>query len=89
MARVLLNRLITTIAQENTPESQCGLRANRGTVDIIFVLRQMQEKCREHNTVLYAAFVDLTKAFVSCDGLKNPGAPWLSLQIFQHPPSAP
>ena len=24
LARVLLNRLIPTIAQENTPESQCG-----------------------------------------------------------------
>ena len=63
MARVLLNRLIPTIAQENTPESQCGLRSNRGTVDMIFVLRQIQEKCREQIMGLYAAFVDLTKAF--------------------------
>ena len=38
LARVLLNRLILTIAQENTPESQCGFRSNRGTVDMIFVL---------------------------------------------------
>ena len=30
-ARVLLNRLIPTIAQENTPENQCGFRSNRGT----------------------------------------------------------
>ena len=30
LARVLLNRLIPTIAQENTPESQCGFRSNRG-----------------------------------------------------------
>ena len=36
-----------------------------------FVLRQIQEKCREQNMGLYAAFVDLTKAFdtVSRDGL--------------------
>ena len=70
MARVLLNRLIPTIAQENTPESQCGFRSNRGTIDMIFVLRQIQKKCREQNMGLYAAFVDLTKAFdtVSCDG---------------------
>ncbi|WP_419613883.1 reverse transcriptase domain-containing protein [Thiolapillus sp.] len=67
----MLNRLIPTIAQENTPESQCGFRSNRGTVDMIFVLRQIQEKCREQNMGLYAAFVDLTKAFdtVSRDGL--------------------
>ena len=38
---------------------------------MIFVLRQIQEKCREQNIGLYAAFVDLTKAFdtVSHDGL--------------------
>ena len=71
LARVLLNKLITTIAQENTPESQCGFRSNRGTVDMIFMLRQIQEKCREQNMGLYAAFVDLTKAFdtVCRDGL--------------------
>ena len=71
MARVWLNRLISTIAQENTQESQCGFRSNRGTVDKIFVLSQIQEKCRERNIGLYAAFVDLTKAFdtVSRDGL--------------------
>ena len=71
MARVLLNRLIPTIAQENTPESQCGFRSNRGTVDMICVLRQIQEKCRKQNMGLCAAFVDLTKAFdtVSRDGL--------------------
>ena len=38
---------------------------------MIFVLRQIQEKCRQQNVGLYAAFVDLTKAFdtVSRDGL--------------------
>ena len=73
LARVLLNRLIRTIAQENTTESQCGFRSNRGTVDIIFVLRQIQEKCKKQNMGLYAAFVDLTKAFdtVNRDGLWN------------------
>ena len=71
MTRVFLNRLIPMIAQQSTPESQCGLRSNRGTVDMIFVLRQIQEKCREQNMGLYATFVDLTKAFdtVSRDGL--------------------
>ena len=35
------------IAQENTPESQCAFRSNRGTVDMIFMLRQIQEKLGE------------------------------------------
>ena len=73
LASVLLNRLIPTIAQKNTPESQCGFRSNRVTVDMIFVLRQIREKCREQNMGLYAAFVDLTKVFdtVSLNGLWN------------------
>ncbi|XP_029640142.1 uncharacterized protein LOC115215111 [Octopus sinensis] len=37
--------------------------AGRGTVDMIFALRQIQEKAREQNTDLYMVFVVLTKAF--------------------------
>ena len=47
LARVLLNRLIRAIAEDILPESQYGFRANRGTADIIFVLRQIQENFRE------------------------------------------
>ena len=63
MTGVLLNRLIPTIAQEHTPESQCWFKSDGGAADMIFVPRQIQEKCREKNIGLYAAFVDLTKAF--------------------------
>ncbi len=71
LALALLNRLTPNIAEEIMPESQCGFRANRGTSDMIFVLRQIQEKCREQNMGLYAAFIDLAKAFdtVSRNGL--------------------
>lgn len=71
LARILLNRLIPSIIEGFTPESQCGFRANRGTTDMIFVLRQIQEKCREQNMGLFVAFIDLTKVFdtVSRDGL--------------------
>ena len=52
-------------------ESQCSFRAERSTVDMIFSLRQLQEKCREQLIPLFIAFIDLTKAFnlVSRDGL--------------------
>ena len=62
LARVL-DKLIPTIAEENLSESQCGFRENRGTTDMIFVLHQLQVKCRKQNMGLYAAFIDLTKAF--------------------------
>ena len=71
LARILLNRLVPTIAANHLPESQCGFRSNRGTTDMVFVLCQLQEKCREQNKALYITFVDLTKAFdtVSREGL--------------------
>ncbi len=67
----MLNRLVPTIAEAHISETQCGFRANRGTTDNVFVLRQIQEKCREQNKALYVIFVDLTKAFdkVSRQGL--------------------
>ena len=67
-ARVILIRL-QKLAERIYPESQCGFRAERSTIDMIFSLRQLQEKCREQH--VYIASIDLTKAFdlVSRDGL--------------------
>ena len=69
-ARVLLNRL-QVLAERVYPEAQCGFRAARSTIDMVFSVRQLQEKCREQRQPLYLAFIDLTKAFdlVSRDGL--------------------
>ena len=46
-ARILLNRLSTHITPEVVPETQCGFRGNRSTVDMILCLRQLQERCTE------------------------------------------
>ena len=69
-ARVLLSRL-QLLADRVYPEAQCGFRAARSTIDMVFSVRQLQEKCREQRQPLYLAFIDLTKAFdlVSRDGL--------------------
>ncbi|KAK2177080.1 hypothetical protein NP493_619g02035 [Ridgeia piscesae] len=48
---------------EAVPETQCGFRGNRSTVDMIFCLRQLQEKCIEQDRPLYMVFVNLSKAF--------------------------
>jgi len=61
-ARVLLNRL-TSFAEGLLPEAQCGFRVGRGTTNMLFSLKQIQEKCIEQNMPLYMVFVDFTKAF--------------------------
>jgi len=63
LARCMLSRLLTEIVDKVVPESQCGFRRERGTVDMMFVMRQIQEKCREQHRDLFVAFIDLTKAF--------------------------
>ena len=47
-ARTVLHRLVA-LAERIYPESQCGFRSQRSTVDMIFSVRQLQEKCREQN----------------------------------------
>ena len=64
LARVLLNCLNEYLEKSGLlPESQCGFRKDRGTIDMIFTARQLQEKCQEQNVGLYMIFVDLTKVF--------------------------
>ena len=62
-ARIFLNRLSTHITPEVVPETQCGFKGNRSTVDITFCLRQLQEKCIVQDRPLYFVFVDFSKAF--------------------------
>ena len=83
LAKILLNRLNAHLDQAGLkPESQCGFRKDRGTVDTFFTATQLQEKCQEQNVDLYMTFVDLTKAFgtVSRDGL------WKIMAKFGCPP---
>nr|VZH91294.1 unnamed protein product [Spirometra erinaceieuropaei] len=81
LPRILLNRLNNHLEQGLLPESQCGFRRHRGTTDMIFAARQLQEKCRKIRTHLYSTFVDLTKAFdtVNREGL------WKIMQKFGCP----
>nr|VZI43406.1 unnamed protein product [Spirometra erinaceieuropaei] len=80
-AQILLNRLNNHLEQGLLSESQCGFRRHRGTTDMIFAARQLQEKCQEMRTHLYSTFVDLTKAFdtVNREGL------WKIMQKFGCP----
>ena len=60
--RIVLDRLSQHITPKVVPESQCGFRPNRSTIDMIFSLGQIQEKCLEQDQRLYIVFVNFTKA---------------------------
>ena len=69
-AKVVLMKL-WVLAKRIYPESQCGFRAIRAIIDMIFSIRQLQEKRKKQEKPFHVAFIDLTKAFnlVSRDGL--------------------
>ncbi len=45
------------------PEEQSGFRPNYSTIDMMFVIRRLQELARKKRIPLYACFIDLTKAY--------------------------
>lgn len=80
LARIITNRLQAAFGPL-LPESQAGFRPMRGTTDMMFVLRQLQEKAQEQHTQMHAVFIDLKKAFDTV----NRDALWLILRRFGCP----
>ena len=65
---LVYGRLNDYCERENIlPEEQFGFRLPRSTVDMIFVVRRLQELARNKDTPLYLCFIDLTKAYDSVD----------------------
>jgi sorting nexin-29 len=63
-AQVLAGRL----APETEPllgEYQCGFRPQRSTMDSIFVVRQVLEKCYEFDVDIHQLYIDFRKAYDS------------------------
>ena len=63
LARIPLSRLITSVSESNLPEAQSGFRPGRSTIDMMFAVRQVKEKCIGQQIDLYSLLIDLTKAF--------------------------
>ena len=64
LGRILQGRL-QLIAEKVLPESQCGFCKGRGCVDMIFTVRQLFKKSREHDESSFVLFVDLHKTYDS------------------------
>ena len=89
LAKIVLQRIVKNITESLLPETQCGFRADRSTVDMVFSIRQVMEKSREQHKDLYIAFIDLAKAFDSIDRcllwkiLKKCGCPPKIIDLIQ------
>ncbi|XP_066946153.1 uncharacterized protein [Macrobrachium rosenbergii] len=57
-----IHRLIG-ILESTLPKAKCGFRPGRSTINMFFVVCQIQEKCIEQQMDLYVVFIDLTKVF--------------------------
>ena len=69
-AKVLGKVIITRIGNAvdtRLRQEQAGFRRGRGTVEQIFILRNIIEQVIEWNANLYVCFVDFEKAFDSID----------------------
>ena len=67
LLKVIVDRLREYCEREGVlPEEQCGFRPYRSTVDMMFVVRCLQELPRK-DTPLFICFIDLTKAYDSVD----------------------
>ena len=81
LARILFNRLITSVSENYLREAQCGFRPGPSTIDMMSAVRQVKEKCIEQEMDLYSVFIDPIKAFDTVNRealwtiLATPGCP--------------
>jgi hypothetical protein len=47
----------------NVTKNQFGFMPERSTMEAIFLIRQLMERCREQKKVMHMIFVDLKKAY--------------------------
>ena len=64
LGRILIDRLVTAVDEKLRPE-QAGLRKGRGTIEQIYILRNIIEESVEWQASLYVNFVDFQKPFDS------------------------
>jgi len=60
---ILIHNKLSKIMEDKLEDCQMGFRANRSTIDNLFIVRQIIEKCHEFNIELHNVFIDYTQAF--------------------------
>ena len=62
---IILNQRLEDIAETELGDYQSGFRPNRSSVDNIFMIRQIIEKCYEYNVDINNILIDFMHAFDS------------------------
>ena len=66
LLKVIAGRLSNYFEREGIlPEEQYGFRPHRSTVDMMFVVRCLQEVAKKKDTLLFMCSINLTKAYDS------------------------
>ena len=60
---MILSNRVKQLTYNRLLEEQAGFRSGRGCTDHIFVIRQLVEKHLEKEKKMFAAFIDLEKAY--------------------------
>lgn len=87
-SKVILERISKKL-DENQPREQAGFRRKFSTIDHIHTVKQIMEKYKEYNKLLYMAFVDYSKAFDSIshrsiwESLEQQGIPPKYIEIIR------
>lgn len=77
----LFKRDYRTLPKKNCQSLNADSRAVAAPTCMIFTVRQLVEKCWEHKAKTFLMFVDLKKAYDSCEAL------WLALRKLDVPES--
>jgi len=56
---------LSNTVESKLEDCQMGFRPNRSTIDNLFIVRQIIEKCHEFNKELHDVFIDYTQAIDS------------------------
>ena len=65
--RKMVASRLSNYCERILPEEQGGFRPARSTIDMLFVMRRLQELGRVRKIPLYMCFIDLQKAYDSVD----------------------
>ena len=60
---ILLYNRLSKLMEPEIGNYQMGFRPNRSTIDNIFMVRQIYEKCHKYNIDLHNIFIEFSQAF--------------------------